>query len=39
MFFRAYIAATEEFYGVKAPEQLEINGVQNYMKYADAKLR
>ncbi len=38
-FERAYIEATEQFYAVKAPEQLEQNGVQNYMRYAEAKLR
>jgi cullin-5 len=27
-FERAYIEATEQFYAVKAPEQLEMNGVQ-----------
>lgn len=38
-FERAYIEATEQFYSVKAPENLELNGVQNYMRYAEAKLR
>lgn len=38
-FERAYIDATEDFYRVKAPEQLEDDGVQNYMRYAEAKLR
>ncbi|KAF6212482.1 hypothetical protein GE061_013005 [Apolygus lucorum] len=38
-FERAYIDATESFYRVKAPQYLQSNGVQNYMKYADAKLR
>ena len=40
-FERAYIEATEQFYAVKAPEQLEASngGVQAYMRYADAKLR
>lgn len=38
-FERAYIAATEQFYNVNAPEHLNENGVQNYMRYADAKLR
>jgi len=38
-FERAYIEATEQFYLFKAPEQLEMNGVQNYMRYAEAKLR
>jgi cullin-5 len=31
--------ATEAFYKMKAPQYLQTNGVQNYMKYADAKLR
>jgi len=31
--------ATEAFYKMKAPQYLQANGVQNYMKYADAKLR
>lgn len=35
----AYLDATLVFYKMKAPEYLEVNGVQNYMKYADAKLR
>ncbi|XP_072152615.1 cullin-5 isoform X2 [Bemisia tabaci] len=38
-FEKAYIEATEAFYKMKAPECLRLNGVQNYMKYADAKLR
>ncbi|XP_024085328.1 cullin-5 isoform X1 [Cimex lectularius] len=38
-FERAYIDATESFYKVKAPQYLQANGVQNYMRYADAKLR
>ncbi|XP_023726846.1 cullin-5 isoform X1 [Cryptotermes secundus] len=38
-FERAYMDATEEFYKMKAPQYLQANGVQNYMKYADAKLR
>ena len=38
-FERAYIEATEQFYAFKAPEQLEMNGVQNYMRYAESKLR
>lgn len=38
-FEAAYIEATEEFYWIKAPEQLQEHGVENYMKYADAKLR
>ncbi|KAK6636642.1 Cullin-5 [Polyplax serrata] len=35
----AYLHATLVFYKMKAPQYLEANGVQNYMKYADAKLR
>ncbi|XP_054272027.1 cullin-5-like [Macrosteles quadrilineatus] len=38
-FEKAYIEATESFYKMKAPQYLQANGVQNYMKYADAKLR
>merc|ERR1719153_700505 len=38
-FERAYIEATESFYKVQAPDHLKENGVQNYMKYADSKLR
>lgn len=38
-FERAYIDATEAFYRAKAPQYLEANGVQNYMKYADQKLK
>ena len=38
-FERAYIEATEQFYGMKAPEQLERHGVESYMRYAEAKLR
>lgn len=38
-FEKAYIEATESFYKMKAPEYLQANGVQNYMRYADAKLR
>lgn len=38
-FERAYIAATEQFYNVNAPDHLVQNGVQNYMRYAEAKLR
>lgn len=37
-FEKAYIAATESFYTFKAPEFLQNNGVESYMKYADAKL-
>uniref|UniRef100_T1IY43 Cullin-5 n=1 Tax=Strigamia maritima TaxID=126957 RepID=T1IY43_STRMM len=38
-FEKAYIEATEAFYLTKAPQYLEANGVQNYMRYADQKLR
>lgn len=38
-FEKAYIEATEAFYRSKAPQYLEANGVQNYMRYADHKLR
>ena len=40
-FERAYIEATEQFYSVKAPDQLNQHRgcVYSYMKYADAKLR
>ena len=40
-FERAYIEATEQFYSVKAPEQLNQHKgcVYSYMKYAEAKLR
>lgn len=38
-FEKAYIEATEAFYQVKATQYLQENGVQNYMKYAFAKLR
>ena len=45
-FERAYIEATEQFYSVKAPEQLGAGnadngaqGVYSYMRYAESKLR
>lgn len=38
-FERAYIESTEAFYKLKAPQYLEVNGVQNYMRYAESKLR
>ncbi|CAH1118782.1 unnamed protein product [Phaedon cochleariae] len=38
-FEAAYIQSTDLFYRLKAPEQLATNGVQPYMRYADAKLR
>jgi len=34
-----YIDSTEAFYKLKAPQYLEVNGVQNYMRYAESKLR
>ncbi|KAK3560670.1 hypothetical protein QTP86_014522 [Hemibagrus guttatus] len=38
-FEKAYLDSTERFYRTQAPSYLQQNGVQNYMKYADAKLR
>ncbi len=43
-FEKAYIEATEQFYNVKAPQQLDKEaetgaGVFGYMKWAEAKLR
>ncbi|XP_063241270.1 cullin-5 isoform X2 [Bacillus rossius redtenbacheri] len=38
-FEKAYIASTESFYKVKAPQYLQMNGVHNFMKYAETKLR
>ncbi|XP_070567709.1 cullin-5-like [Ptychodera flava] len=38
-FETAYLDATESFYKATAPSYLAENGVQNYMKYADAKLK
>lgn len=38
-FEKAYLDATASFYRTKGPEYLEANGVQNYMIYADQKLR
>ncbi|XP_033117568.1 cullin-5-like [Anneissia japonica] len=38
-FERAYIDATERFYKTHAHAYLADNGVQNYMKYADGKLK
>ncbi|KAL3243637.1 hypothetical protein MRX96_020226 [Rhipicephalus microplus] len=38
-FERAYIEATRQFYRAQAPQYLEENGVQNYMKYAEQKLK
>ena len=37
-FEKAYINSTEAFYKLKAPQYLEINGVYNYMRYAESKL-
>lgn len=37
-FEAAYIAETESFYLIKAPEQLDLHGVEKYMKYAESKL-
>lgn len=38
-FETAYVEATRDFYRAKAPEYLSKHGVENYMRYADAKLR
>lgn len=38
-FEAAYLKATAEFYRLKGDEQLQANGVQAFMRYADAKLR
>ncbi|CAH1799922.1 unnamed protein product, partial [Owenia fusiformis] len=38
-FEKAYLEATDAFYKAKAPQYLADNGVQNYMKYADQKLK
>ncbi|CAG7666144.1 unnamed protein product [Allacma fusca] len=38
-FEKAYIEATESFYRLKSLEELNQNGVQNYMKYAHTKLK
>lgn len=38
-FERAYIESTEAFYKSKAPEYLELHGVENYLRYADNKLQ
>lgn len=37
-FEKAYIEETEAFYRSKGPEYLALNGVQNYMNWADMKL-
>ncbi|XP_032235365.1 cullin-5 [Nematostella vectensis] len=38
-FEKAYIDATEEFYKAQASSYLQENGVQNYMRYAEMKLK
>ncbi|XP_023246522.1 cullin-5 isoform X2 [Copidosoma floridanum] len=38
-FEAAYIDETEAFYMFKAPEQLQTQGVEKYMKYAEQKLK
>lgn len=38
-FEEPYIKATADFYRLKAQEQLQLNGVQEFMRYADTKLR
>uniref|UniRef100_A0A1L8DX62 Cullin-5 n=1 Tax=Nyssomyia neivai TaxID=330878 RepID=A0A1L8DX62_9DIPT len=38
-FEAAYLQATTTFYTLKASEQLQANGVQSFMRYADTKLR
>lgn len=38
-FEAAYLQATSDFYRLKASEQLQTNGVQTFMRYADTKLR
>ena len=38
-FEKAYVEATEAFYRNKSPEYLEANGVQNFMIWADLKLK
>lgn len=38
-FEKAYLEATEEFYKTQAAAYLQENGVQNYMKYAEMKLK
>lgn len=38
-FEKAYLEATKAFYKLKAPQYLQANGVQNYMRYADGKLK
>ena len=38
-FEKAYLEAAEAFYRQSAQLYLDANGVQNYMKYADQKLK
>lgn len=38
-FEAAYLKTTADFYRLKANEQLQANGVQSFMRYADTKLR
>lgn len=38
-FEAAYLKTTADFYRLKAQEQLQANGVQSFMRYADTKLR
>lgn len=38
-FEAAYLQATGDFYRLKGNEQLQENGVQSFMRYADSKLR
>ncbi|XP_055923127.1 cullin-5 [Eupeodes corollae] len=38
-FEAAYLKATNNFYNIKASDQQQSNGVQAFMKYADAKIR
>jgi hypothetical protein len=38
-FEKAYLESTENFYKVMCAQYLSSNGVQNYMRYADQKLR
>jgi len=38
-FEKAYLESTENFYKVMCAQYLSSNGVQNYMRYAEQKLR
>ena len=38
-FEKAYLEAAENFYKQNGPTYLQQNGVQNYMHYADTKLK